>query len=101
MSGTRPGAPTTRFSTALIEDCCTKRVISFAPIEKPCQLMIEPGVLVICSVRASGVARLTVPLATRAPFGFASAGPQNASMTQHATGFSAGGVERGRARVVL
>src|SRR5271170_3965806 len=41
--------PVTRFNTALEADCWTKLVISPTPIENPCQLMIEPGVLVIVS----------------------------------------------------
>src|SRR5688572_8899996 len=44
-----PPAPTTRFNTALEADCCRKRVISLAPMENDCQLMIEFGELVICS----------------------------------------------------
>ena len=66
-------APTTRLSTALDADCCWKRVISFAPIEKPCQLMIVPGVLVTFSVRASGVAKDAEPLTTCGRAGLAEA----------------------------
>src|SRR5687768_7340269 len=55
-----PAPRTTRFNTTLEDDCWTKRVISSAPIEKPCQLMIEPELvidpdeLVMLSVGASG-----------------------------------------------
>src|SRR5688572_24829722 len=38
--------PTTRFSTTLAADCCWNCVSWPAPIEKPCQLMIEFGELV-------------------------------------------------------
>ena len=62
--------PTTRFSTALDADCCRKRVISLAPMEKPCQLMIEPGEFVICS-RLPLLVNDTWPLMTAAPLGFA------------------------------
>jgi hypothetical protein len=37
----------TRFNTALEADCWRKRVISLAPIEKLCQLMMALGELVI------------------------------------------------------
>src|ERR1039458_5638286 len=40
----------TRLSTEDEALCWTKRVISFAPIEKPCQLMMVPGVLVTLRV---------------------------------------------------
>ena len=43
-------APTTRLSTALEADCCWNLVISLAPIEKLCQLMTAPGLLVIVSL---------------------------------------------------
>src|SRR5581483_2809940 len=68
-------APTTRFSTALEDDCWMKRVTSPAPIEKPCQLMIAPGELVTLSVRASGRTMLTAPLTTCGPVGFDQAVP--------------------------
>src|SRR5688572_24344672 len=42
-----PADPVTRFSTALEFDCWMKRVISLAPIEKDCQLMIALGEFVI------------------------------------------------------
>ena len=38
--------PVTRFNTAEDWDCWMKRVISFAPIEKLCQLMMAFGALV-------------------------------------------------------
>src|SRR5437867_10004148 len=50
-----------------------KRVTSPAPIEKPCQLMIEPGELVTLSVRASGRCIVTAPLTICGPVGFARA----------------------------
>ena len=37
--------PVTRLSTVLAADCWMKRVVSAAPIENCCQLMIAPGVL--------------------------------------------------------
>src|SRR5947207_12650077 len=51
-----------------------KRVTSPAPMEKPCQLMIEPGELVTLSVRASGRCIVTAPLTICGPVGFAHAG---------------------------
>src|SRR6185295_15121775 len=69
-----PPAPTTRFSIALAADCCVKRVISLAPIENDCQLMIELGELVMLS-RLPAWLIVTWPFTTVAPVGFASAGP--------------------------
>ena len=40
----------TRLSTAELADCWAKRVISLAPMEKFCQLMMVPGVLVTVRV---------------------------------------------------
>jgi hypothetical protein len=51
-----------------------KRVISFAPIENDCQLMIELGELVIES-RLPAWLIVTWPLTTAALVGFASAAP--------------------------
>ena len=62
--------PTTRFKTVLEADCCRKRVISLAPIEKPCQLMIEPGEFVTCS-KLPLLVKETWPLMTVAPVGLA------------------------------
>src|SRR3989338_4523262 len=49
-----------------------KRVASFAPTEKPCQLMIAPGLLVMLSVLPC--CAMTTPLATLAPIGLAYTG---------------------------
>ena len=62
--------PVTRLSTALEAPDCRKRVISLAPIEKPCQWMIAPGVLVMLSV-LPWVEKLAVPAATPGPVGLA------------------------------
>ena len=64
--------PTTRFSTALAAFCWMKRVVSLAPIEKPCQLMMAFGLLVTFSVLPL-VAKLAVPLTTAGPTGLAKA----------------------------
>ena len=61
-----------RFNTAEACDCWMKRVISLAPIEKLCQLMIELGLLVICS-RLPFWRTETWPLTTVGAVGFASA----------------------------
>jgi hypothetical protein len=64
----------TRFSTALDADCWMNRVTSPAPIEKPCQLMIEPGVFVTFRMPAAGWLMPTVPLTTCGPVGLPQAG---------------------------
>jgi hypothetical protein len=67
-----------------------KRVISFAPIENDCQLMIELGELVIES-RLPAWLIVTWPLTTAAPVGFASAAPlakHEATATAMAAGLS-------------
>ena len=56
-----------------------KRVISPCPMEKPCQLMMEPGELVMASVAAFGCANPTCPATTCAPVGLASAPALNAT----------------------
>ncbi|MGH8661161.1 MAG: hypothetical protein ACREUB_05290 [Burkholderiales bacterium] len=61
---------TTRLSTALADDCWMKRVVSLAPIENCCQLMIELGLLVTVS-RLPERANETWPLTTTGPTGFA------------------------------
>src|SRR5258706_12172908 len=48
-----------------------KRVTSPAPIEKPCQLMIEPGEFVTFRTLAFGCWKLTCPFTTCGPVGFA------------------------------
>src|SRR5688572_18777140 len=63
--------PVTRFNTELAADCWTKRVTSLAPIEKPCQLMIAPGEFVTFRTLAFGCWKLTCPLTTCGPVGFA------------------------------
>ena len=65
-------AVVTRFSTALAGDCWMKRVISPAPIENPCQLMIAFGELVILSVLPLGTTA-AVPVTTVGPVGLETA----------------------------
>ena len=67
--------PVTRLSTALAALCWTNRTSSFGAIEKLCQLMTAPGVLVICSALAAGLANCAAPAATCGPVGNASARP--------------------------
>src|SRR5258706_8967036 len=62
--------PTMRFRTALEVLCCWKRVASPAPIEKPCQLMIELGVLVTVRVLPT-VLNDALPETTAGPVGLA------------------------------
>ena len=81
---------TTRFNTALDADCWTKRVISFAPIEKLCQLRMAFGVLVICS-RLPFWTIVALPLTTLGPVGFANAAPARklaATATEMNLGFT-------------
>src|SRR4051812_33801096 len=66
-------APTTRVKTVLDGDCWMKRVASPERIEKPCQLMIEPGEFVMLSVVALGRCMLTAPFTTWAPVGLPNA----------------------------
>src|SRR5882672_4640513 len=61
-----------RFKTALEADCWRKRVMSWLGIEKLCQLMIVPGVLVTVRVLPC-VAKLAWPRVTVGPVGFACA----------------------------
>src|SRR5512141_1871241 len=75
--------PTTRFKTELAADCWTKRVISFWAIEKFCQLMIEPGLLVMVS-RLPLVLNTTLPLTTEKPDGLAVAEAEISAVTQRA-----------------
>ena len=63
-------APTTRLSTALDADCCWKLVISLAPIEKLCQLMTAPGLLVIVRVLPAAL-KVAWPLTTTGATGLA------------------------------
>ena len=81
-------APTTRFSTALEDDCWTKRVSSFAPMEKPCQLTMALGVFVILRLPVPRPLICTLPCTTCGPVGFGHALPANASMTPQAIGRS-------------
>ena len=67
---TEGSTPTTRLSTELAADCWIKRVTSLCEIEKPCQLMMAPGVLVIVS-RLPCWLKSALPLTTAAPVGFA------------------------------
>ncbi len=77
--------PTTRFSTALEADCCTKRVVSPAPMENRGQLMMAPGALVTVSVLPE-VWNWAEPAATLPPVGLAPAVEQKASRTAQAAG---------------
>ncbi len=62
--------PVTRLSTADAAFCCAKRVISPEPIEKLCQLMIAPGVLVTVSALPV-VAKVAAPFTTEGYRGLA------------------------------
>ena len=62
--------PTTRLSTVLAADCWMKRVVSAAPIENCCQLMIAPGVLMTDN-KPPLLVMLARPLTTVGPTGFA------------------------------
>jgi hypothetical protein len=64
-------------STALLALRWMKRVSSSGAIEKPCQLMIAPGVLVIESVLPE-LTMLACPETTDGPVGLADALPPNA-----------------------
>ena len=64
--------PSTRLRTEEFELCWMKRVISPVPIEKPCQLMTAPGLLVMLRVLPC-CAIDTWPLTTCGPTGFACA----------------------------
>src|SRR5215217_4436601 len=79
--------PTTRLSTALAADGCTKRVTSPRPIENAFQLMIVPGVFVTVSALPEGT-KLAEPAVTCGPVGFANDSSQHASMTKYAIGRS-------------
>jgi hypothetical protein len=95
MSATRPldcsvpricegSTPVTRLSTLESALCCTKRVVSPAPMEKDCQLMMAPGVLV--TVRVDPCLAIDAwPLTTDAPVGFPHAGAWKAHATANAT----------------
>ena len=65
--------PTTRFSTALVTDGWMKRVVSPAPIENRCQLMIAPAELVMLRTLPCWEA-VADPLTTCMPVGLAKAG---------------------------
>ena len=65
--------PTTRFNTALADDCWMKRVVSLLPIENCCQLMIAPGVLVTAS-SLPWLANVAWPFTTTGPTGLPYAG---------------------------
>ena len=62
--------PTTRFKTVEAALDWMKRVVSSAPIEKPCHWMTAPGLLVICSVLPDWV-KLALPPTTTGPVGLA------------------------------
>src|SRR5438105_10855777 len=66
--------PTIRFSTALVAPCCTKRAVSPAPMLKPGQLMIVPGVFVMVSTLPRG-SKVAPPRTTTPPSGIAHALP--------------------------
>src|SRR5712691_7707668 len=70
LCGTTPFLPTTRLSTVEDPELCRKRVISLTPIEKLCQLMIAPAVLVIVSVLPE-LAKEAPPEVTVPPVGLA------------------------------
>ena len=72
-------APTTRFSTELLADGCTKRVVSPAPMENFCQLMIAPLLACTFSWPAPGVDMPACPLTTTPPCGSAHATVPKAS----------------------
>src|SRR5258708_31303098 len=66
--------PTIRFSTALAAPCCTKRAVSPAPMLKPGQLMIVPGVFVMVRTLPRG-SKVAPPRTTTPPSGIAHALP--------------------------
>ncbi len=66
--------PVMRFNTALEESCCTKRATSPAPMLKPGQLMIVPGVLVMVRTLPRG-SKIALPRTARPPSGMAHALP--------------------------
>src|SRR5687768_6219092 len=66
--------PTTRLSTALAADCCWNYVAWPAPIEKPCQWMIELGELVTLRLLVPSPWICTLPFMTCGPVGLAHAG---------------------------
>src|SRR5262245_33913531 len=69
-----PDGPTTRLSTVEDDEACWKRVVSLAPMLKPCQLMIVPLELVTVSVLPE-LLKVALPDTTVGPLGLASAEP--------------------------
>src|SRR3989304_1652442 len=67
---TEGSRPTTRLRTLLAALCWMKRVVSAAPIEKLCQLMIEAGEFVTLRALPCRL-KLTCPFTTAGPVGFA------------------------------
>src|SRR5258706_206666 len=70
LCGMTPFAPTTRLSTAELAEDWTKRVISFTPIEKLCQLMMALALFVTVSVLPE-LAKPALPELTEPPVGLA------------------------------
>src|SRR5260221_12405423 len=70
LCGMTPFAPTTRLSTAELAEDWTKRVISFTPIEKLCQLMMAFALFVTVSVLPE-LAKPALPELTGPPVGLA------------------------------
>jgi hypothetical protein len=66
--------PMTRLRTLEAALCWRKRVVSLAPIENPCQLIIAPGLLVMLSELPS-VEKLACPATTVGSVPFARAWP--------------------------
>jgi hypothetical protein len=77
----------TRFKTLEAALCCAKLVISFALMEKFCQLIIVPGVFVTVSVLPI-VAKVACPFTTVPPTGLASALILKQQATANRIGFS-------------
>src|SRR5258706_2608287 len=70
LCGMTPFAPTTRLSTAELAEDWTKRVISFTPIEKLCQLMMALALFVTVNVLPE-LAKPALPELTEPPVGLA------------------------------
>src|SRR5262245_9166115 len=86
-SSTEGSCPTTRLSTLEAALCWMKRVVSPGAIEKPCQLMIAPGVLVTFSVEPR-CAIDACPLTTCGPTGLPRApGTDSEDKTRAASSF--------------
>jgi hypothetical protein len=78
--------PVTRLSTDDAALFWMNRVISLDPTEKPCQLMMAFGLLVILSALPAAL-KDAVPLITVGPTGFACAAPAKQDATASATNF--------------